>query len=151
MTARFELDETKAAGWLAAQMAAYEAWLGGATLPDLTVDSGYSPARDDEGSDTGALVSAACDAGLVAGPGEIGWDYTADPDGCGYSWLVYLTGPGGVRLTSCYEDMRYLGDADAEPGVPAALAVLREAVTEANRLLDGLDAYIAAQTAPQPA
>lgn len=142
---RFTLDEEKAARWLGEQMAAYEAWLGGATLPDLTVDSGYSPASDDEGSDTGALVSAACDAGLLAGPGEIAWDYTADSDGCGFSWLVYLEGPGNVRLTSGYEEMRYLGDSGADPGVPAALAVLREAVSAANGLLDGLDAYIAAR------
>jgi hypothetical protein len=138
--ARFVLDEAKAAEWLAAQIAETERYRGGETseVPMLELDGGYSPRDDYEGYNTAELVWTAREAELITGPGEVYYDHSASEGECGYVWLVHL---GGLKLSTFYEKLRHLG-AGGDPGAPAALGVLREAVDAANGVLDDLDRYV---------
>jgi hypothetical protein len=147
--ARFTLDETRVAEWLAAQMAQYERWEAGKATeaPELEIGPGFNP-RDDwasDGHDVQSVLYFAHVNGIITGPGSVEFDYVNDGD-AGYTWLVYLDGPGSLKLSTYYSPLRNLGDG-SEPGAPAALGVLREAVEAANGVLDDLAAYIAAQQA----
>jgi hypothetical protein len=143
MNARFQLDEAKAAGYLAAQVAQFERWEAnrGSKPAELEIGSEYDP-RDynDEGYDTSSVVTCAWEAGLLTGPGVIDFDYyrTEDP---GYAWMVTLDGPWRLQLSGGFSETRYLGD--GSKGAAGALAVLREAVETANEVLGNLDAYAA--------
>jgi hypothetical protein len=143
--ARFVLDEARAAEWLAAEIAETERYHGGETseVPRLELGPGYSPRDDYEGYNTADLVRAAWEAELITGPGEVYYDHCASEGECGYVWLVHH---GGLKLSTFYEKLKHLG-ADSDPGAPAALSVLREAVIAANGVLDDLDRYI--QEGPQ--
>jgi hypothetical protein len=148
--ARFTLDETKARAWLTRSMRAHETCDAKAIerehLPDI--DDDYRPQDDYEsGSATAGLVYLARLAGVLTGPGNVEFDFSADSDGPGYTWLLYLGGERcgpELRLADAHEDLRNCGDRDAA-GTTAALAVLREARDAGNRLLDDLAAYTAAR------
>jgi len=152
--ARFTLDETKAAEWIGKCVALCEDYSAGAPATAVglidSVSTDYDQRDYDSHSATGELVSAAHGAGVITGPGEILWDFLADDSGdVGYRWLVDLGNPAlasGLRLADLYEDLRHLGDRDAEDGATAALSVLREAVRAGNDMLGQLDAYVAAAT-----
>lgn len=141
---RFTLDEEKAAGWIAAGMDNFET---GAESGRLEINPNYWPTRED-GGDTYALVSEAMTDGILAGPGELHFDYQTDGDGDGYTWLLYVDGAPGhpLKLASKYERMGFLGAGDDVSGADAALAVLREAAAAGNRLLDDLAAYVAQES-----
>jgi hypothetical protein len=152
---RFTLDEGKAAEWIAANIAQSEQFYGDCSsrAPELEITADYSPATDFEsGSDTVELVGSARDAGIIAGPGELLFDFLADSEGVGYAWLLYLGEPGHtLKLSSGYESLHHLGDGSESKGADAAMAVLREAVSTGNRLLDDLDAYVTSVRGPDEA
>ena len=144
--ARFTLDEDKARAWLGHAIAAYEATEGEALpeshLPEIGAD--YTPRDDETGGATAVLVSLAQAAGVLAGPGEILWDFSSDCDGPGYTWLLDLGGTGDyLRLADAHEELRHLGDRETAPGTDAALAVLRDAAAAGNSLMDRLDRHVA--------
>lgn len=151
MSARFELDEAKAAELLAAQVAQYERWEASRTTEpaELEIGGGYDP-RDcyvDAGCDTTAVVTFAWDHGLITGPGVIDFDYY-DGDDAGYAWIISLDGPSRLQLSGGFGETRYLGD--GSKGTEGALAVLREAVDTANEVLGNLDAYAASVRSERP-
>lgn len=141
--ARFTLDETAAAAWLAAGVAADGDFVAHQnadnTLPDIDAD--YCAALDDDGaSATFLLVAGALDAGIITDNGprdrrgpSLVWEYIADGDGDGYRWVLY-GGTGEPILVSWLEGMSNLGGGIDTKGAASALAVLREAVDEGNRL-----------------
>lgn len=147
MSGRFSLDETAAAAWLAQRN---------------DIDPGWSPVHDDEGGTIGELVSEAqSDNGpITCPPGyEIGYEYSPDSDGGGYRWFVWVPGmPTAAIVTAFTSAPRYAGGipltangrSTTITGPGAALAVLREAVAEPNRVLDELDTYIAHAGRQQP-
>lgn len=136
--ARFALDQTKAAEFIAQAIARYE---DGAqpddTLPDI--GTSYRPRDYDEHGETFSLVAAARDLGAITGPGSVDFDFCGGDGDVGYTWVTWT---GSLKLASFYEELSHLGDADAE-GAEAAMSVLREAVESANSLLDDLDRYVA--------
>jgi hypothetical protein len=90
-----------------------------------------------------SLILLAHNTGLITGPGEIGFDYVDDENGTGYSWMVTLGNPTRpLQLISLYTDISHLGSPAAR-GLDAALAVLAEAATTANDILDTLGLYTA--------
>ena len=144
--ARFALDESKAAEWLAADVAKYEAYEAGESSDPAEVEIGpdYDPQEQYDGHDTQSILYYARANGCVTGPGSVEFDYVDDGD-AGYTWLVYLDGPGDLKLSTYYAKMKHLGEGCGK-GAPGALGVLRQAVRAANGLLDDLAAYIAAQS-----
>lgn len=144
---RFALDEARAAEWLAGEIAQFERWESGASddPAELEISSGYKPQDEQDGHDTQSIVYFARVNGFITGPGSIEFDYCADDSEVGYVWLVYLDGPGTLKLSTTYTKIRYLGSGEARGGAEEALGVLSQAVFEANALLDDLDRYIAAR------
>lgn len=131
--ARFSLDEDKARRLLGEALT-------GSTGAQSPIGPDYCPA---EGSAYAArnLIVFAYNAGLITGPGEIGFDYTDDEHGTGYSWMVTLgEAARPLQLVSLYTDISHLGNPAAR-GRDAALAVLAEARAAANDVLDILDRY----------
>ena len=147
-TARFILDETRALPWLACAIEHHES---GQTPPEdehlPEISEHYCPDFDDDGAETYSLIAPARDAGIITGPGgtEVYFDYSRSDGECGYVWLMYVNGPGSLKLSTYYAKMRHLGDSGADTGIQAALAVLNEAVASANELLDDLDAFVSAR------
>lgn len=140
---RFTLDEAKAREGIAEAMTNWQT----NDHPDHpAIDPDYSPATDyDSGSETANLVHEARGAGILAGPGQLYFDFQSDEnDGAGYTWLLYVDGiPGhSLKLASDYAEIRHLGDGPNVSGANAAMAVLREARDAGNRLLDDLSAYV---------
>ena len=152
-SARFALDETRAQAWLTQSLEDYEGERDAQyqTIDTLELSDAYTPLEDYEaGSSTCALVYVARQAAVITGPGDLEFDFCNSGDGeIGYTWLLYI---GGLKVASSYEELRKCGDRHAEPGIPAALEVLREAVWAGNALLDNLARYVSAAkaTAPDP-
>jgi len=144
----FTLDEKRAAAWLARAVAQFEPRSAGETsqAPELELSASYDPHEDDGGATTYDIVAGAKASGLITGPGEIAFDYDDDSEGeIGYTWLVYLDGPGSLKLFTYYSKIRHLGGQEPGRGADAALAVLREAVSAGNQLLADLDGHIASR------
>ena len=74
------------------------------------------------------------------------WDlefvFVDDSDGGGYCFMVRLG--LHLKLATWFEEMRKVGERDAT-GIPAAMAILTEAVSSANATLDALDEFVAAR------
>ena len=150
---RFTIDETAAVEWIGQAIDAYETGetaglADSGQLPEIGED--YSPSTDglDSGYSTSTLISCAQGAGIIAGPGEISYEFTSDDDEHGYRWFIYLD---RLVLASLFSNVYYLGNksylGDRTEGADAALGVLEEAVSVANSLLDDLDNYIATRAA----
>ena len=147
--ARFTLDEARARTWLRHAVAACMADLYGDEPPaDLgprpagelpEIGSDWNPVSPGEEDEVFQLVRRAVDSGIIGKPAgdiDLDFEYVADSDGGYYYFLVRL----GWKLklaTHAYE-MRKLGR-PAATGIEAALAILDEAVTSANSVLDALD------------
>lgn len=151
--ARFTLDEERAREWLAHSVTHYEtgkcdrepACTG--ELADLGED--WNPRGTDE--ETVTLTTLVYDAqheGIITGPGRASVEYadTSDESEAGYRWEVWTRPESGpwLTLTGHYEKAWHIGEPDLT-GADAALAILREAVSTANGVLDDLDRYSAAQ------
>lgn len=150
---RFTLDEGKVREWLdkvvkAAEYALYgdgEDPAPGEDLPEITVD--WNPMSPGNEIDISSLVRCAANSDIIGCPGDLDLDfeYSDDDDGGYYRFLVYVN--ASLMLTSYATEMRKLAGArDELRGIPAALAILDEAVTVANRQLACLDAYVANRT-----
>ena len=147
---RFTLDEDKAREMIAQLLYGYEGEIAAQYTHLCEIADEYDPRQQFEGgSDTFNLVADARDAGVITGPGEVDYDHCDSGDGeIGYVWIVRPKGTP-LKLTSIYESIGRAGDPDAAPGAEAALAMLREAVGQANLILDDLDAYVASRAASQ--
>ena len=143
--ARFTLDEAQAAEWLADEVAQFDRYnKGGTSNPgELEISSTWQP--QDSAHDTQSVLYFARANGYLTGPGTIEYDDRTDEEEAGYCWLVYLDGPGSLKLSTYYQKIKWLGAGDVRGGADEALGVLRQAVFEANALLDDLDRYIAAR------
>ena len=117
-----------------------------ATCPgELEISSTWQPQTYDGGHETQSIIYYARTNGYLTGPGSIEYDDRTDEEEAGYCWLVYLDGPGSLKLSTYYQKIKWLGAGDVRGGADEALGVLRQAVFEANALLDDLDRYIAAR------
>lgn len=143
---RFTLDEIKAQEWLQRAVAAYEKTLygddpaTGENLPEITAD--WQPGDIDSDIEICNLVRDAIQVGIISRPpnGEIDFEYIHDETEDWYRFLVGFW--PGLAVASPVRETRKLSSAT---GVTAALSILREAVTTANRTLDGLDEYVASR------
>jgi hypothetical protein len=168
---RFTLDKDEARNWLSHAAAAYMADASGeepackpegprpeGELPEIYDD--WNPVAPGNERHVYQVVRCAVDAGIIGKPAtspypggaegsapsdwDLDFEYLDDSDGGCYHFLVWL----GLRLKLATPtvEMRKLGERDAI-GVPAALAILVEAVTSANAALDALDEYVANRVA----
>jgi hypothetical protein len=144
--ARFTLDEARARTWLRHAVAACMADLDGdeppadlgprpaGELPEIGSDwNPVSPGQEDE---VYQLVRRAVDSGIIGKPAkgiDLDFEYVDDTDGGYYYFLVRLSWK--LKLATHAYEMRKLGEPDAT-GIEAALAILNEAVTSANSVLD---------------
>lgn len=167
-TRRFTVDPVQARHWLRHAVVAYAAYANGDEPPadlDGPRPEGNLPEIDDDWDPRGAgneidvynLVRDAVDAGIIGAPtgapidgATERWDlefvYVDDSDGGGYCFMVRLG--LHLKLATWFQEMRKVGERDAT-GIPAAMAILTEAVTSANATLDALDEVVAART-PDP-
>lgn len=142
--ARFTLDKDAAAKWLRQAVKQYGEPDPGQDFPEI--DNHWNPVEPDEETEVFQLVRRAVDQGIISKPDQdtdLDFEYVEDGDGGYYHFMVYI----GYRLKLAghsYE-MRKLGERDAI-GVPAALAILEEAVTEANFVLNNLDEYVTSRS-----
>lgn len=159
---RFTLDEDRARNWLRHAVAAHtgtghappfndtEPARPAGDLPEI--DNDWDPRAPGTEQDVSTLVRTAVVAGIIGSPtsrtadGSVErWDlefnYSDDLDGGGYHFTIAPR--GGLKLATFFEEMRKIGEPDAT-GIPAAMAILAEAVTSANATLYALDDFIAA-------
>jgi hypothetical protein len=165
---RFTLDEGHALDWLhhacMAPMDSEEPRAGGgqpwpgSELPEI--DDDWNPAGPGRESEAYQLVRGAVEAGVIRRPAappypgqpaespaddwDLDLEWSSNEDGA-YYWFTIGAGLH-LQLVTSSEELRKLGERDAR-GAAAALAILREAVASANRALDALDKYVAAQLA----
>ena len=153
--ARFTLDEDKAREWLAHSVTHYDTGKCDREpackqeLADIGAD--WDPRDNDEHTTALTnLVYEAQQAGIIAAPGRTTVEYqdASDENEAGYRWEVLARPEAGPWLTlnGHYEKAWHIGEPDVT-GAGAALAILREAVSTANRVLDDLDRYAAGQLA----
>jgi hypothetical protein len=97
-----------------------------------------------------SLLERAQTDGILTLPASVEalfYDYADSEDGGGFRWLVYVKAPearngmGSLRLASVYHEARGYGHRESR-GADAALDVLRQAVRDANGVLDDLAAYV---------
>lgn len=138
----FTLDESKAAELV-------ERALNNTDDPGLPeISPSWDPAEDD--GTVQSLITAAQDAGAIAGPGIIDF-YRTPEDGQspGYEWQVRAAAPDGseIRFTANGGELLYLGAGSR--GAPAALAVIREAAEEANAICGAATRIITTHSLPR--
>lgn len=142
---RFTFDDTTAALWLEDVTRAPEPGIQQFTLPPA-----WQPAADDSNL-AGELVDLAQSMGVITAegaiPARIAWELASDDgsEAC-YRWLVDV-GERCLTLAGATDNILHLGlesaFIDRPAGPEAAMAVLREAVQEANLLLTRLDGLLA--------
>jgi hypothetical protein len=145
--ARFTLDETRAARWLAraTRQAGGGSALDGPGRHDSHlphIGAGWQPALDRHSGPVAELIHLARDTGIITRPAawNIGYEYATGPDGPGYRWLLVSSDESlPLILADAFSDS-WPDSAGAE----AALDLLRDAVTAGNELLADLERYAAA-------
>lgn len=165
---RFTLDEDRARNWLRHAVAAHtdtghappsndtEPARPAGDLPEI--DDDWDPRAPGTEQDVYTLVRTAVAAGIIGSPtsrtadGSVErWDlefnYSDDLDGGGYHFTI--APGGGLKLATLFAEMRKIVEPDAT-GIPAAMAILAEAVASANATLYALDDFIAAHIATPP-
>lgn len=154
MTAPFALDEDAARTWLMDLVVAHELAeaLGEPSAADTEappIGMTWNPGDVGEEDTVHLLVHATQRAGLITKPSHalLDFEYIDDGDGGRYRWLLDLTVPTPLKLSSLSESLSLLGHAGAT-GIAAALAILREAVEAANLLLHQLSDYVKASAPP---
>ncbi len=140
---RFTLDKDAAKKWLRHAVKQHGEPEPGQDLPEI--DNHWNPIDPDEEIEVYQLVRRAVEQGVIGKPGEdydLDFVYAADDDGGSYLFIVYI----GLylKLASRQVEMRKLGERDAI-GVPAAMAILDEAVAAANWALTHLDEYVSSR------
>lgn len=152
MAPPFTMAEETARAWLTDVVVTHELAECFGELPlaqakSLPIGLTWHPAGIGEEDTTSMLVRAAQRAGIVTGPdhAELTFEYIDDGDTGRYRWLLDLTAPTPLKLSTLSESLSLLGRPEAT-GITAALAVLREAVEAANLLLHQLSDYVRAST-----
>lgn len=154
---RFVLDQAAASAFLARARRRWHGLPCPAAPPseDWAADPRWNPRElpDDELPNLEALIVAAQEAGAITGPAD--WDIrlliTTDCDGVWYLWQA--AGPPGMRFTptsDIAENLLHIGEPETK-GSRAALSILREAVEQANHILDALTAATGTDLAAAPA
>lgn len=143
-------DSTPAAQQFTLDRSRAGAWLRGAPEPGTEAawaDDAWDPGVSGQENAVLGLVSGAVDAGIIGTPRDTGirLEYAGDPNSDYYYFLVQA-GNGRLRLASDTQEMRKIGEAGVT-GIPAALAVLAEAVRAGNAALGGLDEIAAERAA----
>jgi len=151
--ARFTLDQARARTWLRHAVAAWmedqygqepPAGLGPRPAGELPeIDAGWDPASPGQQDEIIQLVRRAVASGIIGRPSEdsdLDFEYAADDDGGYYYFLVRPH--RRLKLATHDREMRHVG-APGATGTEAALAILEEAVTSANSVLDDLDGHAA--------
>lgn len=149
MATRFELDEAKAAEWLAASMSQQIETSPGGDI--IQLDPDWQTSDDYSGETASGIVAAAQSAGVLTSPEHVSVEYgyeDSEDGGSGY-WIVNVNVGAAdhlLRLTSGYHRAWKL--AEGLRGGVAAHRVLRQAVDFGNWMLDDLDAYAAGTRNP---
>jgi len=156
--ARFQLNKEGAAMWLDHAMAHADGTprphkctqesRAAEHLPDI--GGTYAP-RDHagDGGDTHDLVRAALLAGIITDTRhpefpQLRWElFPYDGEHVGYQWFLDLGQEATVSVTDGWHNLDGLGFTGSETtGANAALAVLAQAVSAGNHLVDSLARYI---------
>lgn len=140
---RFALDKPRARNWL-----------GGGAGPhaeDPGIRGAWNPRSFQQEDTVYLLVRCAVDAEIISCPagGDLDFDYAHNRDGGSCRFLVGVE-DGHLELVSPDRRMRRIGE-HGTAGIPAALAVLDEAVRSANSVLDSLNAVAPRLSARVPA
>jgi len=150
LAARFTLDDAAARGYVESVIAAYDEdeSPGDDDTPRFGAD--WEPRGYYEETTVTRLVRYAADHGLIGRPAGMDVDFVyvaGASDGGSYHFAVDVGHDfvSQVTLTSWPSEMRKL--VDDETGADAAMSILGEAVTRANRVLDRLAELIADQAA----
>lgn len=128
---RFALDTPRAESWLRGEATA--------NAEDPGIDDEWDPRSFEQEGTVYLLVRYAVDAGIISRPSgaDLDFDHVRASDGVSYRFLVDAE-DGLLELVSPIGKMRHIGEPGIT-GIPAALAVLEEAVWSANDVLDSLD------------
>jgi hypothetical protein len=141
----FALAGDDAREWIAEAIVSWETRDGDRSEDDVPIGLGWEPRDPGEEVAVYLLVRSAQTAGVLRAPRgmSVEFEYVDDGLAPAYRWLLAVTSPATLHVVSGIAPVRGLGTAGAL-GVQAAMGVLREAVREANRLLEQLADYAAA-------
>jgi hypothetical protein len=151
----FVLNEEAARAWLTELVVAYEvdASFGGDSVlvsPDsLLIGMAWSPRQPGEEDAAFLLVKGAQAVRVIDKPKEmtITFEFVDDGNEGIYRWLLDISAPSPLKLATLTEAMAVLGEPEPEgTGVEIAIAVLQEAVKQANHLIHQLSDYVEANT-----
>lgn len=152
--ASFILDEEAARDWVTSLVVAYElADLDASmSIPEtgsaLQLGMDWQPREPGQEDVVSALIrQAQRQPGVLAHPenAQVAIEFLDDGDDWCYHFLLHISAPVAVTLTSAPKEVGHLGD-DLAFGVDAAVGVLREAVQTADELLERLNAFVKAAT-----
>ena len=152
--ASFILDEEAARDWVTSLIVAYELADLDASMslpvaksaPQLGMD--WRPREPGQEDVVSALIcQAQRQPGVLTHPenAEVSIEFVDDGDDWCYHFLLHISAPVPVTLTSAPKEVSRLGD-DSTFGVDAAVGILREAVQTADELLERLNAFVKAAT-----
>lgn len=113
-------------------------------LPQFGLD--WQPREPGQEDSVAALISQAHhQPGVLAHPEhtEVAIEFVDDGDDWSYHFLLEISAPIPVTLTSMPQEVRRIGD-DSTFGVNAAIGILREATQTSNMLADRLNAFVKA-------
>ncbi len=151
----FVLNEEAARAWLTELVVAYEVDVsfGGDSVlvsPDSPlIGMAWSPRQTGEEDGAFLLVKGAQAVRVIDKPTEmtITFEFVDDGNEGIYRWLLDISAPSPLKLATLTEAMAVLGEPEPEgTGVEIAIAVLREAVKQANHLIHQLSDYVEANT-----
>lgn len=139
ITGRFRLDEKEARALIERAQQRYEDDEDGGepNYEVLRLPPDWEPRDADETDTVYDLVYAAGVCGAIEAPegaAPLEFQFMDDSDGGTYQWRVELR-PANLRLVSGIEEYHHLGERDAR-GTEASMAILNEAVEQANCVLD---------------
>jgi hypothetical protein len=139
ITGRFRLDEAKARALIARALERYEDNEDGdePNYETLRLPEGWEPRDADETDTVYDLVYAAGACGAIVAPKgaePLEFQFMDDSDGGVYQYRVELRG-ANLRLVSGIEEYHHIG-MPGMSGTEAAMAILNEAVEQANYVLD---------------
>jgi hypothetical protein len=141
---RFALDQPAARRLVARALRRYQTGRDGGppAYESLLIAPAWNPRSADEVGAIDELLHAALTCRAITCPGgqadpdgySIGFHPMIDQDGAAYQWQVLLPPGQPFCLASHIEELRHVGD-PATRGARQALAILREAVSQANTML----------------
>ncbi|MFJ6901546.1 hypothetical protein [Streptomyces hokutonensis] len=151
----FVLNEEAGRVWLTELVVAYEVDVsfGGDSVlvsPDSPlIGMAWSPREPGEEDGAFLLVKGAQAAQVIGKPKEmtVTFEFVGDGEEGVYRWLLDISAPSPLKLATLTEPMAVLGEpAPDGTSVETAIAILREAVQQANHLVHQLSDYVEAKT-----